>query len=133
MRAAQVRALDDFLGEVLPAVDQVVREMIYKIAGRPKAAEILGPMADTVDFQARLHEIESWEVAPSTARKHFLGKGRGKRDEMKEAVQHQCQLLGWDVADDNQADALCLMDYARACFGFADRIPLMAGANDGRN
>ena len=53
----------------------------------------------------------AWGVSPkrvhvATARKSFLGTGRPPDPKM--AVIRQCRLLGFDVLDDNAADALAL-------------------------
>lgn len=119
MRAAQLRALDDFLEEVLPACDHLIRETIYDSGDRKSAARVLIPMADAADFQAKQHQIESWTVHPAVWRKHFLGRGTGKREDLKQLAMERCRILGWEVTDDNQAEALGLMDYSRACFGLA--------------
>ena len=126
MRMAQLKALEDFLDQVLPYVDHVLREATYEAPHRRAAARVLTPMADMVDFKAREYSVESWFIAAATWRKHFLGFGTGKRDDLKEAAKKQCALFGWNVTDDNQADALGLMDYARACFNAGSKIALMA-------
>jgi hypothetical protein len=58
------------------------------------------------------------EVHVTTVRKHFLGRGRfADRAEAKAAVVRRCQLLGYmprDCADDNQADACAVWDWAAA-------------------
>jgi Holliday junction resolvasome RuvABC endonuclease subunit len=48
-------------------------------------------------------------VASSTVRKHFLGNGRP--DDPKRAVKERCRLLGYEVADDNAADACAVWNY----------------------
>jgi hypothetical protein len=61
----------------------------------------------------------------SSILKHFVGKALTARDfpglakakakfAIKEAVIARCRLLGWEVADDNAADAAALWDYANA-------------------
>lgn len=47
-------------------------------------------------------------------RAHFLGNGRIKRAEAKAMTIERCRTLGWHVANDNEADAAALWDYARA-------------------
>ena len=41
-------------------------------------------------------------------RKFFLGDGGIERDEAKHRTMQRCAALGWEVADDNQADALAI-------------------------
>lgn len=61
------------------------------------------------------------DVTDSTARKHFIGRGRtGSREETKRAVVARCHALNLmprDCADDNRADALAIWDWAAANFG----------------
>ena len=133
MRAAQSRALEEFLLPIAELVDHIIREAVYNAWGRRSAAETLQPLADTVDYVGKISETEVWEVPPSTWRKHFLGRGTGKRDDMKRAAIVRCSQLGWETFDDNQADALGLMDYARACFRVSATVgPLMDGPEPGR-
>lgn len=49
-------------------------------------------------------------VASSTVRKHFIGHGR--HPDPKRAVMDRCRLLGWEVSDDNAADAAATWAYA---------------------
>lgn len=86
----------------------------------------LGNADATVRFQDGLHGIvaglchrfgiECMNVADSTARKHFVGKGRmGTRAETKAAVVQRCHSLGYmprESHDDNRADALATWDWA---------------------
>jgi len=56
----------------------------------------------------------AWGVSPrkvsvQTVRKAFLGFGRPENP--KQLVMDQCRRLGFDVKDDNQADALALWHY----------------------
>jgi len=48
-------------------------------------------------------------------RRHFIGTtSAGDRKETKRAVIARCRQLGWNPADDNEADALGILDYQRA-------------------
>lgn len=53
-------------------------------------------------------------VRPSEARKHFIQMGSLKRKEAKKHVMHQCQRIGWNPKNEDEADALALWDYR--CF-----------------
>jgi hypothetical protein len=63
-----------------------------------------------------------WELGIKVAKattteivKFFTGKGsHGNRDQKKAAVVAQCRLHGWDVSNDNDADALALWAYAES-------------------
>lgn len=54
-------------------------------------------------------EIPYSGVAVATLKKFATGNGRAKKPEIVAAAKAR----GWNVADDNQADAVWLLDYAR--------------------
>lgn len=77
------------------------------------------------------HHVLSQEVAVTcgvkyisvpmqTWRKHFLGRGRAPKETrnsrkwMKEAAKARCRQMGWKVSDDNEAEALGILDLIRA-------------------
>src|SRR5579864_7433743 len=115
---------DEFCKE-LPAY--LVKERILSL----EAFRQLNMGQDVVYAHAGYHAIVEgiclrfgieWDDVPdSTARKHFIGKGRlGDRDETKSAVIARCHALGLmprDCRDDNRADALCIHDWACATLG----------------
>ena len=88
----------------------------------------MGNAETTVRLTLGLHAVAeaiavrygvSWqEVHDSTARKHFIGRGRmGTRKATKAAVVARCHALGYfgeGVKDDNRADACCVFDWASA-------------------
>lgn len=52
---------------------------------------------------------------PNDVRRHFIGQTRAEdRNATKRAVISRCRQLGFDPADDNEADAIALFDYQRA-------------------
>lgn len=63
---------------------------------------------------------EDHDVADSTMRKHFIGRGRmGTREDTKAAMLTRCKalkLMPADCDDDNQADAIGAWDWACATF-----------------
>jgi len=55
------------------------------------------------------------KARPNDVRKHFIGtRSAGDKNSTKRAVITRCRQLGFDPADDNEADALALLDYQRA-------------------
>jgi hypothetical protein len=58
-------------------------------------------------------------------RKHFCGRRTFPKGEAKAAVIQRCKMLGWDVANDHEADAAALWSYA--C---GQMNPRLAGALD---
>lgn len=49
---------------------------------------------------------------PSTWRKTFLGHARGATKALKAETQDVCRARGWSFRDDNEADALGILDWA---------------------
>ena len=61
--------------------------------------------------------LRCYEARPSEITRHFLGgpapRGRAAK---KAATIKMCRLMGFDVADDDEADAVALFNYAEAIF-----------------
>lgn len=72
--------------------------------------------------------IRCVEYPVSSIRSHFLGGGVPKGQGKKLTMQ-RCARLGWKAADDNEADALALWDFARMKLG-ADCTPPAFGLFD---
>ena len=66
------------------------------------------------DAAARYCGVKPVSADVRTVRKHFLGYSPKGRQEAKDAVKNRCRALGWDVRDDNQADACALLDWRLA-------------------
>lgn len=60
--------------------------------------------------------IECREATTGEIARFFTGKARwpGGRDEKKERTKEMCRAYGWDVTNDNEADALALWAMAEA-------------------
>lgn len=71
------------------------------------------------------HELECrcLEVGTKTVMRHFTGAGGGKRADKKARVIAACLARGLEVCDNNEADALALLDYAAHCFKVKTDIP----------
>lgn len=54
-----------------------------------------------------------YDVHLGSARRHFVGNARAQKSD----IWHQCKLNGWPAMDLNATDAICVLVYARACFG----------------
>lgn len=52
-----------------------------------------------------------------TAVKHFTGSGGGKREVRKARVMAECLARGWRPETQDEADAMAILDYARAQLG----------------
>ncbi len=66
---------------------------------------------------------ECLEVNNSAVVKHFTGVGGGKSKAKKARTIDACQARGINPADDNEADAIAILDYAAHCLGVTTSIP----------
>ena len=74
------------------------------------AAHCYGGFLATMMAFAHAHSIPYRGVGVGTIKKHATGKGNATKDEMMEACANKLNII---PGDDNQADALWLLDYAR--------------------
>lgn len=95
--------------------DFIVYEQPYVNArtNQRTAVRLFG-MAGLLEFLCERRAIECRKINIGDARRHFIGAkaAAGKREAVKKATIDQCEARGWPVVDDNEADALALMDYA---------------------
>jgi hypothetical protein len=72
----------------------------------------LNAIARAVGHRRGVGEIS--EASVQQVRAHFIGARHLQRKAAKAAVVSRCKSLGWDVANDNEADACALWSYACA-------------------
>lgn len=75
------------------------------------AAHVYGALAGVVELVADMHRLEVVTVPVGTLKKHATGKGNAKKDAMIAAAQER---WGDNITDDNQADALWVLDWSRS-------------------
>ncbi len=101
--------------------DQVFYESPF--VGNPAAVAKMYNLAGQVELNCIDHGLSRDQYHPVTSsqwRPRFLDpdfkpttSGRTtKRDQLKAAVIAQCEAFGWSPEDDNQGDALGILDYA---------------------
>jgi Holliday junction resolvasome RuvABC endonuclease subunit len=90
--------------------DRIVFEAPIVGHSSMNAARVLLGLVSIAELIAHRRGLPCWEVAVSTARKHFCGSGRAK----KEDVISRCHELGFTQKDHNAADAIALYHYAAA-------------------
>lgn len=83
----------------------------------------MAAMTEAVAWELRIrcNEATTLDVA-----RFFIGTQRLKRDEKKLRTIEMCRRYGWDVSNDNEADALALWHYAES--NVAPDIGLRRGA-----
>ncbi|NIA72296.1 crossover junction endodeoxyribonuclease RuvC [Pelagibius litoralis] len=75
------------------------------------ARKLMG-LAIMTEFVCRRAGVKYLEANNASVRKHFIGKGRGERKQLKAMTIQACRERGWDPANDDEADALALLSYA---------------------
>jgi Holliday junction resolvasome RuvABC endonuclease subunit len=101
--------------------------------GGPKTSHFLVGLLACIRGCAANRGVPIKTYPINSIRKHFTGRALQVRDfpglnpsaakkQIKAVVMQRCRMLGWDFTDDNAADALALLDFARATEG-AQTIP----------
>lgn len=76
----------------------------------------LSGLANVAEQIADRHELECMEASVHDICVHFLGRGYKRLKEAKKmSTKVKCRSFGWDVQDDNDADALAGLSYILAC------------------
>lgn len=81
-----------------------------KVLTNQNTIRLLFGFAALVEMCASEHGVPTYEANVGTIKRHFAGHGRAD----KAAMMARCRMLGWAVADDNQADAAALWAYVSA-------------------
>lgn len=104
-------AFADWLGDAITvhAPNIVVFEapLPRQSKGAEAARRSLG-LAAIADLVCYRREVQCFEEANNTVKKSFAGSGRAEKGDILRA----CQARGWDPKDDNEADALALLDHS---------------------
>lgn len=107
MRFLRCRA---WLSEMLELVGGHADVIVYEQAhhrGGAATAVCVGLVTEVQAFAAE-HDIELMPVHTGSLKKWATGKGNASKEDMTAAAR----IRGWDVEDDNEADAALLLDYA---------------------
>ena len=94
-----------FEAGILPGKTNI--QTIYKLCALAGMAEWF---AHRIGAKCRQVDQQSW-------RKHFMGRGTGRSDELKRMAMDACRQRGWVVRTDHEADALGTLDYGLHCLG----------------
>ena len=102
--------LVDLIALQRPDVIAVESPPITGLPTSQREARIQIGMIAIVQVICEAAGIRYTEMAVSTARAKFVGNGRPGRNaaEAKEIVRHQCEVLGWKVANTDESDAACV-------------------------
>jgi len=97
--------LEDTL-QTLEKIDVIYFEEVRRHVATD-AAHVYGGLVAVVTAFAEHHKIPYQGVPVGTIKKHVTGKGNASKEKVIEAVK----ALGHDPQDDNEADALALLDF----------------------
>jgi len=87
-------------------ITQVIYEEVRRHDGTD-AAHRYGGLLGTLTAWCEEHSIPYMGVPVGTIKKSFTGNGNASKD----AMIAECRRRGFEVADDNQADAIALFDW----------------------
>ena len=96
-----------------PDVVAIEAPVIAGVKGGQERALLAIGLRSAVVMMAHMRGVRCVEYSVQSVRKHFIGVGRLKRAEAKRRTLERCQLLGWHVANDNEADAAAVWEFAR--------------------
>lgn len=96
-----------FEATILPG--KTTPQTVFKLCALAGMAEWF---AHRIGAKCRQVEQQRW-------RKHFIGRGTGRSEELKRLAMEACRIRGWTPANDHEADAAGVLDYGLACFDIA--------------
>lgn len=108
--------------------------VVYYEAARNAAPKMQGSLVVGAELQATIklwcesNHVEFCGVSPSTIKKHATGKGNASKQKMIEAAEQKWPDIS--IQDDNQADALWILDYAKLMLGDEKRLPFSCFRGD---
>ena len=88
-----------------------------------QVARKLQGLAVVTDVVAHDIGCEAFEVLNPPVILHFTGSAGGKRKERKARTIGAAKDRGFDVQNDDEADAIAILDYAAHCLGIKTNIP----------
>lgn len=106
--------LHDLMGGYTPTLVVFEAPFVGPYTGQAAARKLNG-LAWHTEWLCRRLGVACEEAVPRDWRKHFTGVGSGKRKAMKDNAMAACTARGWPFANDDEADAAGILDYAVAC------------------
>lgn len=105
MRYVRLRQMLNSIGFSVRYIDRVVFEEVRRHAG-VDASHVYGGCLAVLTSLCEETGIPYTAIPVGTIKKHATGKGNANKDAMIEAAKAR----GWNPTDDNEADALWLLD-----------------------
>lgn len=104
--------------DLLDNIDLVAFEEVRRHAG-VTAAHVYGAMVATITAWAETYKIQYVSVPVGTIKKFATGKGNADKEQMIEACVNK---LNKQPIDDNEADALWILEWAKESYGKTKEI-----------
>lgn len=105
MRFLRCRSWLRDMKKITPNIDLIVYEQPHQRGGHPTQVA-MGLMAEVLAFAARAN-IETTVVHSMTLKKWACGKGNANKKDMMKVVKSH----GYDVSNDDEADAVLMLEY----------------------
>ena len=112
--------LDSLLALEKPGLLAIEAPVLGNSGGKVFTSELLIGLAFMAGVVARARGIRFERVHVQTVRRHLLNQGRPNNP--KRAVMERCRLLGWEVRNDNEADAAAVWAFAKASWDGSFRL-----------
>lgn len=121
-----IAAYDDWLQDML--VDEAPGLVIYEAPSlfaktTPATVIKLNGLATHTELVCFRRSVPCRKVNPSSLKKFFAGNGRAEKADMVAAARR----YGWEVRDDNAADACAVRAWAIFCYGTPEQKARFAG------
>lgn len=94
--------------------------LIHMPTNQPATVMMFGGFEAHLQHWCEVNRIPLVQVNVATIKKHWTGSGRAKKPDMIAEAKRR----GLSPADDNEADALALLDYARCAEGAPTALPI---------
>lgn len=113
---AAERKIEALVDRLAPAQIAFESPFIHRKVDTIVKIRKLSGLANVVEQIADKHGTPCQEALVDDICRHFIGRNYPRSSERKKmATKVKCRELGWDVADDNDADALAGLSYMLAC------------------
>jgi len=89
----------------------------------PQAGVLLYKIHGAVLGVAKINDLHPLEYTVNEIRSFFINNTMLGRADAKATVKSACLMLGWDVKNDDEADAGALLEFTRAKAKLSDMMP----------
>lgn len=106
------RRIEELVAQHRPKMLAYEAPLLIPRADNPEKLQRLLGLVSEVEKCAERRSLPCEKATLGQIRTHFLGAGyRNQTADLKARTKVKCRDMGYDVADDNEADAMALLDY----------------------